>query len=106
MSGPLRRRSGSVEFTTSALDAYGLRDHMPARLRGACLKLTINAINDAYEGTISADANSIAGIWQVQGKSQALKVWRATKKSAWLAAPTPYHVEFIEVEAGVKLGVG
>lgn len=33
-------------------------------LEGQSLKLAINAINGAYEGTISADANSIAGIWQ------------------------------------------
>jgi pimeloyl-ACP methyl ester carboxylesterase len=74
-------------------------------LEGQSLKLAINAINGAYEGTISADAHSITGIWQAQGKSQALELWRATKESAWLAAPTPYHVEFIEVEAGVKLEV-
>jgi non-heme chloroperoxidase len=71
---------------------------------GQSLKLGITAINGAYEGTFSADANSIAGIL-TQGKSMPLELWRATKESAWLAAPTPYHVEFIEVEAGVKLEV-
>src|SRR5271163_1353271 len=73
-------------------------------LEGRSLKLAINAIQGAYEGTISADANSIAGTW-TQGKSLPLELRRATKESAWLAAPTPYHVQFIEVEAGVKLEV-
>jgi non-heme chloroperoxidase len=73
-------------------------------LEGQSIKLTIQAIGGAYEGTISADANSIAGTW-TQAKSMPLDLWRATKESAWLAAPTPYHVEFIEVEAGVKLEV-
>ena len=74
-------------------------------LEGQSLRLAIKAVNGAYEGTISADANSIAGIWQAQGKSQPLELERATKESAWLDAPTPYHVQFIEVEAGVKLEV-
>jgi pimeloyl-ACP methyl ester carboxylesterase len=73
-------------------------------LDGHSLKLAINAIQGAYEGTISADGESIAGTW-TQGKSMPLELLRATKESAWLAAPTPYRVEFIEVEAGVKLEV-
>jgi non-heme chloroperoxidase len=73
-------------------------------LKGHSLKLAINAIHGTYEGTISADADSIAGTW-TQGKSLPLELRRATKESAWLDAPTPYHVQFIEVEAGVKLEV-
>jgi pimeloyl-ACP methyl ester carboxylesterase len=73
-------------------------------VEGHSLKLAINAIQGTYEGTISADANSIAGTW-TQGKSLPLELRRATKESAWLAAPTPYQVQFIEVEADVKLEV-
>ena len=75
-------------------------------LEGHSLKLTINAIQGGYEGTISADANSIAGTL-TQGKSMSLplELQRATKESAWLAAPTSYHVQFIEVEDGVTLEV-
>jgi non-heme chloroperoxidase len=73
-------------------------------LEGPSLKLAINAIQGTYEGTIGVDANSIAGIW-TQGKSLPLELWRATKESAWLDAPTPYHVQFIEVETRVKLEV-
>jgi hypothetical protein len=36
-------------------------------LEGQSLKLAISAINGDYEGTISAGAYSIAGIWQAQG---------------------------------------
>jgi pimeloyl-ACP methyl ester carboxylesterase len=74
-------------------------------LEGDSLKLAIKAIQGSYEGTVSADANSIAGIWEAQGKAQPLELHRATKESAWLAAPVSYHVQFIEVEAGVKLEV-
>jgi non-heme chloroperoxidase len=73
-------------------------------LEGHSLKLAINAIQGAYEGTISADASSIAGTW-TQGKSLPLELRRATKESAWLAAPTSCHVQFIEVETSVKLEV-
>ena len=73
-------------------------------LEGRSLKLAINAIQGTYEGTISADSNSIAGTW-TQGKSLPLELRRATKESAWLAPPVSYDVKFIEVEAGVKLEV-
>jgi pimeloyl-ACP methyl ester carboxylesterase len=71
---------------------------------GHSLKLAINAIRGTYEGTVNADGNSIAGTW-TQGKSLPLELRRATKESAWLAPPSPYHGQFIEVEDGVKLEV-
>ena len=71
-------------------------------LEGHSLKLGIKLIQGSYEGTISTDANSITGTW-TQGKSLALELRRASEESAWLAAATPYQVQFIEVEAGVKL---
>lgn len=74
-------------------------------LDGHSLKLAINAIQAGYEGTISAAANCIAGTWTQMMKSRPLELLRATQESAWLAAPSPYHVQFIEVEAGVKLEV-
>jgi len=75
-------------------------------LEGHSLKLAINAIQGGYEGTINADASSIAGTL-TQGKSMSLplELQRATKESAWLAAPASYHVQFIEVEDGVTLEV-
>ena len=59
------------------------------------LKLAIKAIQGGYEGTISPDANSIGGTL-TQGKSMSLplELQRATKESAWLAAPASYHVQF------------
>jgi non-heme chloroperoxidase len=74
-------------------------------LEGHSLKLAIHAIQGGYEGTISADAHSIAGTLTAQGKPQSLELERATKETAWLAAPASYHVQFIEVEDGVKLEV-
>ena len=73
-------------------------------LEGHSLRLAIAAIQGTYDGTISADAKSIAGTW-TQGKSLPLELRRATKASAWLAPPTPYHTQFVEVEDGVTLEV-
>src|SRR5262252_5072828 len=42
-------------------------------LEGHSLKLGIKAIQGSYEGTISADANSIIGTWTAQGKSLSLE---------------------------------
>jgi non-heme chloroperoxidase len=75
-------------------------------LEGHSLRLAINAIQGGYEGTISADANSIAGtLTQGKSMSRPLELQRATEESAWLAAPASYHGHFIEVEDGVKLEV-
>jgi non-heme chloroperoxidase len=74
-------------------------------LEGDSLKLAIAMIQGSYEGTTSAGGNSIAGTWTAQGKSQPLELLRATKESAWLAAPVSYQVQLIEVEDGVKLEV-
>jgi non-heme chloroperoxidase len=74
-------------------------------LEGQSLKLGIQMIQGSYEGTISADGACIAGIWTAQGKSQPLELQRATKESAWMAAPVSFQVQFIEVEEGVKLEV-
>lgn len=74
-------------------------------VEGQSLKLAINMIQGSYEGTISADANSIAGTLRAQGKSQSLELQRATKESAWLAPTASYHTHFVEVEDGVKLEV-
>lgn len=75
-------------------------------LEGLSLKLSIHAIQGGYEGTIRADANSIAGtLTQAKSITLPLELQRATKASAWLAAPPSYHAQFVALEDGVKLEV-
>jgi hypothetical protein len=77
----------------------------PVVQEGRTLKLTIPAIQGGFEGTISADANSIVGTL-TQGQSpRPLELQRATTESSWLAAPVSYQMQLIEVEDGVKLEV-
>lgn len=71
-------------------------------LEGCSLKFVVNAIGGTYEGTVSHDGNSIAGVL-IKGQPMPLDLKRATGESAWLS--TPAHVHFIEVEEGVKLEV-
>ena len=72
-------------------------------LAGSHLKITIAAGGAIYEGTVSTDGNSVAGIW-TQGQSQPLDCRRATKKTAW-QHPSPHAVRFVAVENNVRVEV-
>jgi hypothetical protein len=59
-------------------------------LQGSTLKMTMNMITGAYEGTLNADGNSITGTWtQGGGKPLPLNLDRATKETAWVIPPKP-----------------
>jgi uncharacterized protein (TIGR03435 family) len=51
-------------------------------LQGSTFKFSIAALHGNYEGTLSADGNSIHGVW-TQGAPLPLDFVRATKESAW-----------------------
>lgn len=58
-------------------------------LQGTSFSYSIPVIDGKYEGTLSADGNSIAGRWS-QGVPLPLKFERATKETAWeIPAPPP-----------------
>ena len=71
---------------------------------GKSVKFTLPAINGSFVGTLSADSNSIDGTW-TQGKSNPLKLERATKSTAWPIDPSKHTVQFATVEPGVRLEV-
>ena len=82
-------------------------DGMPVNsmtLEGSSLKFSIDAVHGSYEGKLSPDGNSIAGVWN-QGSPLPLTFERATKETAWAIDPTSHSVQFIPVEDGVKLEV-
>ena len=60
-------------------------------LDGQTVKFTVDLIGGSYEGTLSADGNSIAGKWTQGGTPLPLTLVRATKETAWEipAAPPP-----------------
>jgi len=68
------------------------------------LKLALEVIRGTYEGKLSADGQSIKGVW-IQGMPATLDFQRATKETAWVRDPSPHKVQFITVDSGVKLEV-
>ena len=60
-------------------------------LDGQTVKFTVDLIGGTFEGTLSADGNTIAGKWSQGGTPLSLTLVRATKETAWEipAAPPP-----------------
>lgn len=72
-------------------------------LAGNEFKLAAGSIKASFEGTLSADGNSISGTWTQDG-AVPLALHRATPETAW-REPASHSQRFVEVEEGVKLEV-
>jgi pimeloyl-ACP methyl ester carboxylesterase len=70
---------------------------------GQTVKFTFDRREDSFEGTVSADGNSIAGNWTAEGKTQALSFARAP--AGFVVDPSPHKTIFVTVAKGVKLEV-
>jgi hypothetical protein len=68
------------------------------------LKLGLDGERGRYEGKLSADCQSIKGVW-IQGLPATLDFRRATKETAWVRDPSPHKAQFITVDINVKLEV-
>jgi uncharacterized protein (TIGR03435 family) len=55
----------------------------PVTLDGATVRFAVGAIGGTYEGQVSANGNSIAGIWSQGGGRLPLTLTRATPETAW-----------------------
>jgi uncharacterized protein (TIGR03435 family) len=55
---------------------------------GSTVKMTVTPLNGTYEGKVSADGNSIEGIWS-QGMPLTLNLVRATPETAWVIPEPP-----------------
>jgi non-heme chloroperoxidase len=71
---------------------------------GSVLKLSVDAIRGAFEGTLNEDGTCIAGMWS-QGRSVPLELHLTTKETAWPLDASPHRVQFVTVEPDVKLEV-
>jgi len=57
---------------------------------GSTVKLAVDMIGGSYDGTLSADGNTITGTWTQGPKPLPLVLVRATKETAWeIPAPPP-----------------
>jgi non-heme chloroperoxidase len=74
-------------------------------LQGSTLRYSIDRMNGSYEGKLSADGTSIAGSWTQNNGPRQLNFQRPTKATAWTVDSSIHAVQFITVEAGIKLEV-
>lgn len=90
--------SGTLRATFYNLDAEP--DGTPAistTLNGSLLKLELPFAT--YEGTLSADGNSLAGTWKQGQNSQPLNFARATNETEWTIPQPPQHLAPMAADA-------
>lgn len=73
-------------------------------LKESAFKATFDLIMASYEGTVSADGNSITGSW-IQGTKVPLNFQRPTRETAWKRDSSSHTIQFITVDTNVKLEV-
>jgi uncharacterized protein (TIGR03435 family) len=70
-----------------------------ATQQGSTVKIALPAIGGTYEGKLSTDGNSIAGVWN-QGPGPApLNLTRATPETAWVIPEPPPPVKAMAADA-------
>ncbi len=83
----------SIDQRTPAIPATSIT------ASGSALKMTIEAINGAYEGRMSADGKTINGTWTQQGNSLPLDLARATPETAWTIPEPPPPPKMMDPKA-------
>jgi hypothetical protein len=63
-------------------------------LQDSAFKLVLDVIRGTYEGKLSADGQSIKGVW-IPGMPATLDFQRVTKATAWVRDPSPHKVQFL-----------
>ena len=74
----------SIDQASQAINASSVT------LDGSTFKYSVALIGDSYEGTLSADGNTIVGSWTQGPSPLPLTLVRATKETAWeIPIPPP-----------------
>jgi squalene-hopene/tetraprenyl-beta-curcumene cyclase len=60
-------------------------------VNGQTMQLKVNGGSGVFEGTLSADGNSVAGVWIWNQETSRLELRRSTKESAW---HTPFSYQY------------
>lgn len=80
----IARTDGALAGTMYLLDIGGQIPLTNISLQGAAVKFTLaNTNNGRYEGTLSADSNSIAGTLSMAANPVPMSLKRATPETAW-----------------------
>jgi pimeloyl-ACP methyl ester carboxylesterase len=73
-------------------------------LDGKSIRMSFDQLSGAYEGTLSGDGSSVAGIWTQYTGPKLLNLQKATPATAW-KDPSPHQVRFVTVDKDVALEV-
>ncbi len=84
----------TTEADKLAAEFYSIDQRSPAipatiTTSGATLKMTVERVNGAYEGRMSADGKNISGTWTQFGNPSPLELTRATAETAWTIPEPP-----------------
>ncbi|HEY4381780.1 MAG TPA: TIGR03435 family protein [Acidobacteriaceae bacterium] len=90
--GKLRAVGYSIDQGSSPMNATGVV------LDGKDFKLAVPGVGGTYQGTLSADDNTITGTW-AQGKPLPLVLVRATKETAWEIPAPPKPLKPMAADA-------
>ena len=74
-------------------------------LTGESVAFSLDRARGTFDGTLSADGKSIAGMWRAGGGSESITFEKATKQTEWVIDPSPHRVRFVTVEKDVQLEV-
>jgi uncharacterized protein (TIGR03435 family) len=92
-------QSGGLNADMYSVDRDGQPIHANAfSLQGSTVRISLAPIGVKYEGTLSADGNTISGAWQRAGSQQATFL-RATPATAWTIPDAPPPLKAMPVDA-------
>ena len=70
------------------------------------VSFSLDEAQGSFDGKLSDDGNSIAGIWKMLYRPpQPLTFTRASTQTAWVIDPSPHKSFFVPVQPGIKLEV-
>jgi non-heme chloroperoxidase len=98
---------GSWKAVQESIDQVGFGQGRPASsimLKDSIVAIAYDEIGAKYHGRLSADGNSITGMWTQAAGPLQLNFRRATKETAW-RDPSPHSIRFIAVDKDVRLEV-
>jgi non-heme chloroperoxidase len=100
-----RDDSGALKALIYSIDQGPQGDRADSiTMQDSSVKFVVGMIQLYYEGKLSAEGNSITGIW-TQGSQFPFNFQKATKATAWPIDASPHTVQFVTVEPDVKLEV-
>jgi pimeloyl-ACP methyl ester carboxylesterase len=104
--GPDGRIHGEAYFPGQEFSGNTLNGNpVSVEVHGRDVRVQFDEQDVTFEGSLSADGNSLVGTSTAQGWPLPLKFERATSRTAWVIDPSPHKVLFVPVEPGVRLEV-